>query len=369
MGWFKRLCLFVFGLAGILALAALVLPWVGPYTQQAAWLLVHEYNYQVAVLVVVGITALGVLICFLRSIFSPRNRKVVQVTKIDGGEITVTRTAIASQAKHIVERDGSCVASATRVRARRRSVRVHMKVTPKHPLDVVQKGAQLHQELVDGLAAVCGDTLKSVSLVFADPQDFAEPEKDSFSDAYGDPSYEAPEHHESLASPATDLSSSDDTTALAGGSVGAIDSAGSTGETDAASLPSSEVPTSSTSDGITVRLHSSHHADEGGEPSEPVSETHPSSEVDSATNADSTPQAEPATEANLSSQVNSDETEANAPELGDSTLTSPDDVTEPARASVAVAPTEVLPTPGEGADSNEGAASDDANESTGKEGC
>lgn len=363
MGWFKRLCLFVFGLAGILALAALVLPWVGPYTQQAAWLLLHEYNYQLAVLVVVGITALGVLVCFLRSIFSPRNRKVVVVSKIDGGEITVTRTAIASQAKHIVERDGTCVASATRVRARRRSVRVHMKVTPKHPLDVVQKGAQLHQELVDGLASVCGDTLKSVSLVFADPQDFAEPQQESYSDAYDYASYDNAARDEPPASSATDLGSADATTALAGGSAGAIGSASSSVEANAASLPSSEVPTPSASDGITVRLHSSHHADEGSELSEPQSETQPLPEVDSAANADSAPQAEPAAEVDSLSQPNSDEAEPDVPEAVDSTHTSPNDVAGPVPTSATVAPTEVLPTPGEGADSNE------ANDSTGKEGC
>lgn len=185
MGWFKRLCLFVFGLAGILALAALILPWVGPYTEQATWLLTHEQNYQYAVLGVVGVTALGVLICFLRSLFSPRNRKVITVSRVDGGEITVTRNAIASQAKHIVERDGTCVAAGTQVRARKRTVKVHMRVTPKNAMNVVQKGAQLHDELVEGLAGICGDTLKDVSLVFTDPQSFEEPQPDYLSTDYG----------------------------------------------------------------------------------------------------------------------------------------------------------------------------------------
>ena len=36
MNGFKRFCLFVFSLAGLLSLVALALPWVGPWQQQAA---------------------------------------------------------------------------------------------------------------------------------------------------------------------------------------------------------------------------------------------------------------------------------------------------------------------------------------------
>ncbi|MGN0287397.1 MAG: alkaline shock response membrane anchor protein AmaP [Atopobiaceae bacterium] len=193
MGWFKRLCLFVFGLAGILALAALLLPWYGPYTQEATSLLLGEPSYQLAVTIVVGILALGVLICFLRSLFSPRNRKSITVSRLDGGQVTVTRKAIASQTRHIIERDGTCIAAKTHVRVRKRSVRVRARVTPKHALNVVQKGQQLHGELEEGLAGVCGDTLKDVSLVFTDPQDFKEPQQEAsldYSTDYGSPSYE-----------------------------------------------------------------------------------------------------------------------------------------------------------------------------------
>lgn len=193
MGWFKRLCLFVFGLAGILALAALLLPWYGPYTQEVTKLFLGDPSYQLAVTIVVGITALGVIICFLRSIFSPRNRKSITVSKLDGGQVTVTRKAIASQARHIIERDGSCIAAKTHVRVRKRSVRVRARVTPKHALNVVQKGQQLHGELEEGLAGVCGDTLKDVSLVFTDPQDFKEPQQEAsldYSTDYSSPSYE-----------------------------------------------------------------------------------------------------------------------------------------------------------------------------------
>ena len=174
MGWFKRLCLIVFGLVGLCALAALCLPWVGPWTAEARALIADD-TYFNALAGAVGITGAGLLFCLLRALFAPRNRKSVVISALDGGQITVTRTAIASQARHIVERDGTCLASATRVRAKKRGhVRVSVRVTPLHALNVVEKGAELHDELVSGLATICDDKLEEVSLDFTDPQDFEE---------------------------------------------------------------------------------------------------------------------------------------------------------------------------------------------------
>ncbi|MEE6146471.1 alkaline shock response membrane anchor protein AmaP [Olsenella sp. YH-ols2223] len=187
MGWFKRLCLIVFGLVGLCALAALCLPWVGPWTAEAR-VLIADDTYFNALAGAVGITGAGLLFCLLRALLAPRNRKSVVISALDGGQITVTRTAIASQARHIVERDGTCLASATRVRAKKRGhVRVSVRVTPLHALNVVEKGAELHDELVSGLATICDDKLEEVSLDFTDPQDFEEP-GDDYEERYLRPS-------------------------------------------------------------------------------------------------------------------------------------------------------------------------------------
>lgn len=191
MGWFKRLCLIVFGLVGICALAALSLPWVGPWTAEAAALVADDTYFNVLV-GAVAITGVGLLFCLLRGLFAPRNRKSVVISTLDGGQITVTRTAIASQARHIVERDGTCLAAATHVRAKKRGhVRVGVRVTPLHALNVVEKGAELHDELVSGLATICADKLEEVSLDFTDPQDFEEP-ADDYEERYLRPSADVP---------------------------------------------------------------------------------------------------------------------------------------------------------------------------------
>lgn len=140
MGGFKRFCMFVFSLSGLLCLAAFVLTWLGPWTAQASALFSLPEYY----------------------------------TTVDGGTISVSRDAIASQAKHTVEADGTCSADRVFVSAKKRGhVRVHVRVLPHESVDVVEKGTELHEELVRGLTAVCGDKLEDVSLEFVEPKETA----------------------------------------------------------------------------------------------------------------------------------------------------------------------------------------------------
>lgn len=169
MGGFKRLCLAVWSLAGVFTLAALGLTWAGPWTDVASALMVIN-GYWMALEVCFCITAAGLVVTLLRALFS-RRVKTVEVTTVDGGVISVTRAAIASQASHIVEADGSCAAARVSVSAKPRGhVRVHVRVLPHESVDVVEKGAQLHEELCLGLTAVCGDKLEDVSLEFVEPE-------------------------------------------------------------------------------------------------------------------------------------------------------------------------------------------------------
>lgn len=167
MGVFKRFCTFVFSLSGLLCLAAFALTWLGPWTAQASALFsLPEYYTTVEVLLL--ITAAGLLALLFRSVFSRRVR-TVEVATVEGGTISVSRDAIASQAAHVVEADGVCSADRVFVNARRRGhVRVHVRVLPHGSVDVVQKGSELHKELLCGLRAACGDKLEDVSLEFVE---------------------------------------------------------------------------------------------------------------------------------------------------------------------------------------------------------
>ena len=170
MGGLKRLCTVVFVLADLFAVAALALTWFGPWTAEASALLYLE-PYVLALLACMAVTGLGLLVLLVRALFVGHKVRTIEVASVDGGSISVTRDAVAAQAAHIVEADGTCTAARVRVDAKPRGhVRVHVRVLPRETVDVVAKGAELHAELVDGLAAVCGDTVERVSLEFVQPE-------------------------------------------------------------------------------------------------------------------------------------------------------------------------------------------------------
>ena len=188
MSVFKRLCTIVYVLANLFALGALALTWYGPWTRGASALLNLE-AYSIALVVCLCVSAFGLLVLLLRALVV-RKVRTIEVATVDGGTISVTRDAIAAQASHIVEADGTCRADRVVVDAKARGhVRVHVRVLPRETVDVVAKGAELHEELIDGLAAVCGDRVEGVSLEFIEPETvtLAEPGDDAEAGADGAP--------------------------------------------------------------------------------------------------------------------------------------------------------------------------------------
>lgn len=171
MNWFKRLCLFVFSLSGLASLAAFSLTYAGPWQSQARTLILETRWYYYALCVLVCITAVGLLLCLLRSLFAPRNPRETIVAQVEGGDITVTRAAIVSQTRYIIEGEGDYIASSIHVKVRKRGhVRVNVRVKPRHPVDVVASGEELYAKLAVGLAKICGDSVQSIDLVFTDPE-------------------------------------------------------------------------------------------------------------------------------------------------------------------------------------------------------
>lgn len=177
MNVFKRIVLFVFGVAGIISLVALLLPWIGPWTRGAASLMAIQWYFYVVEGAAL-ITLVGLIITLGRALLTPHNAKTVRVSKSNGDEVTVSTAAIASQAAHIVEEDHDYFAEKVWVTARRRGkVRVMVRVRPAHAVDVTVEGARLHDRLVRGLAQVCGKSLDRVELEFVEP-DSLDPKPD-----------------------------------------------------------------------------------------------------------------------------------------------------------------------------------------------
>lgn len=189
MSGFKRLCKVVFALAGLFSLGALGLTWLGPWRDVASALMVVD-GYWYALQACFAVTAIGLVVMLFQGLFT-RKTRTVQVATVDGGAITVTREAIASQAEHIVEADGTCTASRVHVDAKPRGhVCVAVRVLPHETTDVVVKGAQLHEELMQGLSAVCGNTVEDVSLEFVEPRSYTDARADADEDGFADVSAE-----------------------------------------------------------------------------------------------------------------------------------------------------------------------------------
>lgn len=170
MSGLRRFCLFVFALAGMSCLFALALPWIGPYQREATALMDNDYYYY-GMQVVLAITALGILVALLRALFTPRKRKTVLVDKMGKDSITITTNAISSQAMHVVEEDGNFVAEKVRVHAKKRGkVGVDVRVRPRRTVSIAEEGRRLHDDLVEGLAVVCGQQVGAVNLEFVDAE-------------------------------------------------------------------------------------------------------------------------------------------------------------------------------------------------------
>ena len=171
MGGFRRFLLFVVSLAGI-ACAVVPLVAMAPRATDFASMVETLASYRGA--------ELGYLVCALvtltwcaanliRAIFSRRD-SAISVMSVGGGTITVARSAVASQASHIVEALGVGTASSVDVRCGAHGpVRVRVRVTPYESIDVTSEAPVLHEGLVAGLTAMCGERLGAVDVEFLEP--------------------------------------------------------------------------------------------------------------------------------------------------------------------------------------------------------
>lgn len=180
--------------SGIVALLMLGMPWIGPFKKGATALMSFDW-YFIAVEVFTAIALLGLLVTLLRAIFAHPDKNVL-VTTVDGGQISVSRDAIASQASHIVESDGTLKCQRVFVTERRGVVNVAVRVLPRESIDVVARGGQLHSDLLSGLAAVCGDKVGTVSIDFTTPKAAVDVRPEAELTAEGEAYYD--EHPEEL---------------------------------------------------------------------------------------------------------------------------------------------------------------------------
>ena len=105
MGKFKRFCMIVFVVAAVLGIGVLAALWFAwePLFPAIAWLMSMPWFFVVEA-VLLGITALGLLVVLIRAITAPGKNSQLELER-DNGSIAITQNAIQSTVKHV----GRCV--------------------------------------------------------------------------------------------------------------------------------------------------------------------------------------------------------------------------------------------------------------------
>lgn len=216
MSGFRRFVLFVFSLAG-LACAVVPLVVMAPRASDFASMVETLASYrgaELGYLVCVLMTLAWCACNLLRALFS-RRHDAISVMEVDGGKITVTRNAVASQASRVVEESGLGTTRDVDVRSSATgTVSVAVKVVPHESIDITREAPTLHDLLVRGLTAMCGECLGTVDVEFLEPEQASSLAADDEDDAYaGDEEPSDAEHDAAVAA------APDDDVPVAGGDI------------------------------------------------------------------------------------------------------------------------------------------------------
>lgn len=173
MEGFKRFCLIVFSLVGIALLGALALPWIGPWTDLFAGFFALDW-YLFCVELALLAVAIGFVAVFIRGVTMRRHNDVVVLAE-NGAQVTIARSAIASQATYLAEQDGSCVVTKVVVKVHHHDfVDVKVSVQPYQSVNVRAEAQKLQLTLREGLARLCGEGLGTITLRFLEPRSTGE---------------------------------------------------------------------------------------------------------------------------------------------------------------------------------------------------
>jgi hypothetical protein len=182
MSFLKKLCMTLWFLATVFAAAALGLTLYGPYVIQARRLFANTY-YSYAVQICLAISLIGALIMWISALAKRKGPNALVIDE-DEGTLTVTRDAIASQARYLTEEDGSCEATRVTVtEGKQGDVNVSITLRPHYSLSVVTRGPELQEKLKEGLTQLCGDKIGLLNIEFLAPEEPDQIKEDDTSDA------------------------------------------------------------------------------------------------------------------------------------------------------------------------------------------
>ena len=178
MGKFKRFCMIVFVVAAVLGIGVLAALWFAwePLFPAIAWLMSMPWFFVVEA-VLLGITALGLLVVLIRAITVPGKNSQLELER-DNGSIAVTQNAIQCTVKHVVERHHGLSTDNVKVHITNKHdprMSIHAKIDPGRNAELGQLGAKLQDEIAATLEAFTGYPVDSVRITFAGDADVVTP--------------------------------------------------------------------------------------------------------------------------------------------------------------------------------------------------
>ena len=178
MGKFKRFCMIVFVVAAVLGIGVLAALWFAwePLFPAIAWLMSMPWFFVVEA-VLLGITALGLLVVLIRAITAPGKNSQLELER-DNGSIAITQNAIQSTVKHVVESHHGLSTDNVKVHSTNKHgprMSIHGKIDPGRNAELGQLGAKLQDEIAATLEAFTGYPVDSVRITFAGDADVVTP--------------------------------------------------------------------------------------------------------------------------------------------------------------------------------------------------
>ena len=178
MGKFKRFCMIVFVVAAVLGIGVLAALWFAwePLFPAIAWLMAMPWFYVVEA-VLLGITAVGLLVVLIRALTAPGKNSQLEIER-DNGSIAITQNAIQSTVKHVVEAHHGLSTDNVKVDITNKHdprMAIHAKIDPGRNAELGELGAKLQNEISSTLEAFTGYPVDSVRITFAGDGDVVTP--------------------------------------------------------------------------------------------------------------------------------------------------------------------------------------------------
>ena len=178
MGKFKRFCMIVFVVAAVLGIGVLAALWFAwePLFPAIAWLMAMPWFYVVEA-VLLGITAVGLLVVLIRALTAPGKNSQLEIER-DNGSIAITQNAIQSTVKHVVEAHHGLSTDNVKVEITNKHdprMAIHAKIDPGRNAELGELGAKLQNEISSTLEAFTGYPGDSVRITFAGDADVVTP--------------------------------------------------------------------------------------------------------------------------------------------------------------------------------------------------